>query len=108
MRFAIPRDLNLAGLGSGRDYGVASPLVFYHSLTPAEQARARSPEGLPLAGPAAKGRQDLLYYVLVPSTSRDESVRRELARSATFSITESAGEQEGAAYTEYVFTFTFP
>lgn len=111
MGFAIPRDLNVAGLGGlggGRGRGVASPVLFYHSLTPTEQAQAHSPEGLELAKLAAKGRQDLLHYVLVPSTSRDESVRRELARSATFSITESAGEHEGAAYTEYVLTFTFP
>ncbi len=114
---AIPDDLNKAGLGQERrygvwspllNYGVSSPLLFYASLTPAEQARARSPDGLPLAELFAKGRRDLLRYVPVSTGNQDESVWRELARSARFSLTESAGEAEGAACTEYVFTFTFP
>jgi hypothetical protein len=105
---AIPHDLNKAGLGQGRGYGVTSPLLFYDSLTPAEQVQARSPAGVGLAALFAKGRRDLLRYVPVGGRNLDDSIRRDLARRARFSLTTSAGEAEGVAYTEYVFTFTFP
>jgi hypothetical protein len=105
---AVPHDLNKEGLGQASGHGVASPLLFYDSLTPEEQAKARSPQGVKLAELYAKGRRDLLRYVPVGSVDREESVREILARRATFSLTVSRGEREGAAYTEYVFTFTFP
>ena len=105
---AVPHALNKEGLGQGRGHGVSAPLLFYNSLTSAQQTRARKPGGLPLAELHAKGRSYLLRYVPVGGSDREESVREILARRATFSLTVSRGEQQGRPYTEYVFTFTFP
>ncbi len=103
---SVPMDLIEAGILRSR--GVSGSLLLYHSLTPDEKAKARSPEGLTLAELWATGRRDLTDYVPLLGRRLDKAAREKLARGATFFLIESTGEENGSAYTEYTFRLVFP